>query len=193
MYNGEEALDVLDKTHIDLIITDVMMPVMDGFELLDEIRGVDAQTPILFITARGSFEDKDRGFHSGVDDYMVKPIDIKEMVLRVEALLRRAKIANEHKLQVGSTVLDSDKLIVSCNGDVQALSPKEFHLLFKLLSYPGKVFTRYELMDEIWGYDSQSGTKTVDVHISKLRTRFDDCSDFKIAAIRGLGYKVVIS
>lgn len=191
-YNGEQALAFMDNHHIDLIITDVMMPCMDGFTLLDEIRTANIQVPVLLVTAKGAYDDKDKGFSLGADDYMVKPIDIKEMVLRVSALLRRSQIAAERKLIVGTTELDMDKLSVSKADTNIVLPPKEFFLLYKLLSYPNKVFTRYELMDEIWGYNTESGAKTVDVHISKLRSKFDEFDDFKIAAVRGLGYKAVI-
>lgn len=191
-YNGKEALSLMDNHHIDLIITDVMMPYMDGFTLLDEIRSAKILTPVLLVTAKGEYDDKDTGFSLGADDYMVKPIDIKEMVLRVSALLRRSQIAAERKLMIGETELDIDKLSVSKNDTIIILPPKEFFLLYKLLSYPERVFTRYEIMDEIWGYDTESTTKTVDVHISKLRSKFDEFDDFKIVAVRGLGYKAVI-
>lgn len=191
-YNGKEALSLMDNHHIDLIITDVMMPYMDGFTLLDEIRSAKNLTPVLLVTAKGEYNDKDTGFSLGADDYMVKPIDIKEMVLRVSALLRRSQIAAERKLMIGNTELDIDKLSVSKNDTSIILPPKEFFLLYKLLSYPERVFTRYEIMDAIWGYDTESTTKTVDVHISKLRSKFDQFDDFKIVAVRGLGYKAVI-
>lgn len=191
-YNGQEALSFMDTHHIDLIITDVMMPCMDGFTLLDQIRSANIQIPVLLVTAKGAYDDKDKGFSLGADDYMVKPIDIKEMVLRVSALLRRSKIAAERRLMIGTTELDIDKLSVTKNDTCIYLPPKEFFLLYKLLSYPDKVFTRFDIMDEIWGYDTESTTKTVDVHISKLRSKFDDFDDFKIVAVRGLGYKAVI-
>ncbi len=190
--NGERALALMDRVHIDLIVSDVMMPVMDGYALLDALRGAQYQLPILFVTAKGSFDDKSRGFTLGVDDYMVKPIDINEMALRVAALLRRSQIANERRMTVGGTVLDADALTVSLGGYTQALPQKEFQLLFKLLSYPNRVFTRFEIMDEIWGFDSESDEKTINVHISKLRGRFEDNPDFAIETVRGLGYKAVI-
>lgn len=190
--NGNQALERMERTHIDLIISDIMMPGMDGYALLEALRGAQYRLPVLFVTAKGAFEDKSRGFTLGVDDYMVKPIDINEMALRVAALLRRSQIANERRMTVGGTVLDADALTVTCDGTAQALPQKEFLLLFKLLSYPGRVFTRFELMDELWGFDSESDEKTVNVHISRLRSRFESCRDFSIETVRGLGYKAVI-
>ena len=168
------------------------MPSMDGYELLDSIRSVNIDLPVLFVTAKGSFNDKSKGFKLGADDYMVKPIDIKELVLRVNALLRRSRIANERRLVIGSTVLDSDAFSVTYNGESVTLPQKEFLLLFKLLSYPDKVFTRFEIMDEIWGYESESDEKTINVHISKLRSRYENNPDFSIETVRGIGYKAVI-
>jgi DNA-binding response OmpR family regulator len=190
--NGEAALDALDQQHIDLIITDVMMPGMDGFSLLSEIRQANILTPVLIITVKGSYEDKKRGFSIGVDDYMVKPIDIKELVLRVTALLRRAKIAYERQLHIADVTLDANTLTVTRGQETQTLTPKEFFLLFKLCSYPGRVFTRFEIMSEIWGYDSESDEKTINVHISKLRSRFEGWPEFDIQTIRGLGYKAIV-
>ncbi|MEG1524863.1 MAG: response regulator transcription factor [Clostridia bacterium] len=191
-FNGRQALTAMDTTHVDLIVSDIMMPGMDGYQLVDSLRKAGYTLPILFVTAKGSFDDKSRGFTVGVDDYMVKPIDIKEMVLRVSALLRRAKIANERRLTVGSTVLDANTLTVTTDHETLCLPQKEFQLLFKLLSYPGRVFTRFEIMDEIWGYDSESDERTINVHISKLRNRFEDNPFFSIETVRGLGYKAVI-
>ena len=190
--NGEQALHRLEEAHVDLIISDIMMPVMDGYALVDSLRQADYSMPILFVTAKGAIQDKSRGFNAGVDDYMVKPIDINELVLRVSALLRRARIANERRLIVGNTVLDGEAMTIETGGEVIPLPQKEFQLLFKLLSYPGRVFTRFEIMDEIWGYDSESDEKTINVHISKLRSRFDGNPDFSIETVRGLGYKAVI-
>lgn len=190
--NGEAALDALDQQHIDLIITDVMMPGMDGFSLLSEIRQANILTPVLIITVKGSYEDKKRGFSIGVDDYMVKPIDIKELVLRVTALLRRAKIAYERQLHIADVTLDANTLTVTRGQETQTLTPKEFFLLFKLCSYPGRVFTRFEIMSEIWGYDSESDEKTINVHISKLRSRFEDWPELDIQTVRGLGYKAIV-
>ena len=190
--NGKEALDILDITHIDLIISDIMMPRMDGIRLLTDIREANMKMPVLLITAKGSYDDKNKGFSSGADDYMVKPIDIKELVLRVNALLRRSKIANERQLRIANITLDADNLTVTRDGNIYVLSPKEFYLLFKLLSYPGRVFTRFEIMSEVWGYDSESDEKTINVHISKLRTRFEGWTEFEISTVRGLGYKAIV-
>ena len=190
--DGEEALRVIDETHIDLIVTDIMMPNIDGYELVESIRSVNTTIPILFVTAKGTFNDKLRGFNLGADDYMVKPIDINELILRVNALLRRSKIANERRIVIGHTVLDSDAFTVSVSGETVTLPQKEFLLLFKLLSYPDRVFTRFEIMDEIWGYESESDEKTINVHISKLRNRYENNPDFYIDTVRGIGYKAVL-
>ncbi len=190
--NGNEALETLGLTHIDLIVSDVMMPEMDGFELLETIRCTDKTMPVLLVTARGSYNDKFKGFNLGVDDYMVKPIDINELILRVNAILRRSKIANERRLVIGGTVLDSEAFTVTTGGTTVTLPQKEFLLLFKLLSYPEHVFTRFELMDEIWGYESESDEKTINVHISKLRSRYENNNDFSIETLRGIGYKAVL-
>lgn len=189
--NGQDALDILEHEHIDLIISDIMMPEIDGYELTRELRDAGYEMPILIITAKERFEDKQRAFLSGSDDYMVKPIDVNEMILRVGALLRRAKIANEHRLSFGSAELDYDSMTVTVNGESAQLPQKEFLLLFKLLSYPGKIFTRAQLMDEIWGMDSETDERTVDVHINRLRDRFRSCRDFEVVTVRGLGYKAV--
>ncbi|NCB53014.1 MAG: response regulator transcription factor [Clostridia bacterium] len=189
--DGQNALKVLEREHIDLIISDIMMPVMDGYDLTRALRDSGYALPILLVTARESFEDKKRGFLAGTDDYMVKPIDLNEMILRVGALLRRAKIANEHRLICGSSVLDYDSLTVTVGGAVTPLPQKEFLLLFKLLSYPGKIFTRSQLMDEIWGVDSETDERTVDVHVNRLRDHFRDCPDFNLMTVRGLGYRAV--
>lgn len=188
-YDGEEALEMLDMEHVDLIICDIMMPKMDGYQLTKELRSAAYTLPILMITAKNQMEDMEKGFHAGTDDYMIKPIHMREMVLRVKALLRRAQIANEKKLKLGNTVLDYDALTVSIKEEVMDLPPKEFYLLFKLLSNPNKIFTRQELMDEIWGMDSEAEDRTVDSHIKKLRRKFEECPDFEIVTIRGLGYK----
>ncbi len=188
--DGEEALFVMDKEHIDLIISDIMMPNMDGYALTEALRQAEYTLPILMVTAREAFEDKKRGFLVGTDDYMVKPIDMDEMLLRVAALLRRANIANEHRLLIGEDIeLDYDSLSVRVHGKLYELPKKEFYLLFKLLSYPKKIFTRQQLMDEIWGMDAEADERTVDVHIKRLREKFDDLDEFKIVTIRGLGYK----
>ncbi len=192
-FEGQEALALLEKEYIDLIISDIMMPQMDGYELISLLRQAGYSMPILIITAKESFEDKQRGFLAGSDDYMVKPIDVGEMVLRVGALLRRAKLVSARKLSCGSTILNRDALTVTMDGMETLLPQKEFFLLYKLLSYPNKIFTRQQLMDEIWGMDSESEERTVDVHINRLRERFKDCRDFRIVTVRGLGYKAVKS
>ena len=189
--DGVEGLDILDKKHIDLIILDIMMPRMDGFEFTETLRQSGCNTPILMISAKQSPVDKRKGFIIGTDDYMTKPFDEEEMVLRVGALLRRSKIANEKKLTVGSTSLIYDSFSVNVGGVVTELPQKEFLLLFKLLSYQNKIFTRRQLMDEIWDMDSESDERTVDVHISRLRDRYRDNPDFEIITVRGLGYKAV--
>ncbi len=189
--NGLDALDMLDKKHIDLIILDIMMPKMDGFEFTATLRQSGCNIPILMVSAKQSPLDKRKGFIIGTDDYMTKPVDEEEMVLRVAALLRRSKIASERKLTVGSTTLHYDSLSVETNCESQELPQKEFLLLFKLLSYPNKIFTRRQLMDEIWDMESESDERTVDVHISRLRERYRDDPDFEIVTVRGLGYKAV--
>jgi len=189
--DGVDALDVLDKKHIDLIILDIMMPRMDGFEFTETLRQSGCNLPILMVTAKQSPVDKRKGFIIGTDDYMTKPVDEEEMVLRVGALLRRSKIVSEKKLTVGSTTLYYDSLSVVCSGERYEHPQKEFLLLFKLLSYPGKIFTRRQLMDEIWDMESESDERTVDVHISRLRDKYRGCPDFEIVTVRGLGYKAV--
>ncbi|WP_125143968.1 response regulator transcription factor [Clostridium transplantifaecale] len=191
--DGGEALELLDTEYIDLIISDVMMPGMDGYELIRTLRGNGYTLPILIITAKERFEDKQEGFLAGTDDYMVKPIDVNEMVLRVGALLKRARIATDRRITCGNTTLNYDALTVTINGEETLLPQKEFYLLYKLMSYPNKIFTRQQLMDEIWGMDSTSDERTVDVHVNRLRERFRDCDDFLIMTVRGLGYKVVKS
>lgn len=190
--NGIEALDILDKQFIDLIISDIMMPDMDGYELAESLREADYDLPILFITAKDSFEDKKRGFTIGVDDYMVKPIDVNEMILRVDALLRRAQIVHTKELAIGDTRLNQETYQIKTQSLTETLPQKEFLLLYKLLAYPNKIFTRQQLMDEIWGLDSDTDERTIDVHIKRLRTRLETNSDFSIETIRGLGYKAVI-
>lgn len=189
--DGLKALDILDSQQVDLIIMDIMMPNMDGYELTDELRKADYDIPILMVTAKLQPEDKKKGFLVGTDDYMTKPVDEEEMLLRIKALLRRSKIVNEHKLTVGNTVLEYDSLTVAYGGDIQTLPQKEFYLLYKLLSYPNKIFTRIQLMDEIWGMDSESTDSTVNVHINRLRKKFETNPDFNIETVRGLGYKAV--
>ena len=189
--NGQVALDLMEKEHIDMMITDIMMPHVDGYSLTSAVREGGFTFPILMITAKEKFEDKERGFGYGADDYMVKPIDVKEMALRVEALLRRAKISTERRITFGKVHLDYDMLTVQNESTTLELPAKEFLLLFKLLSYPGKIFTRQSLMEEIWGMDSNSEERTVDVHISRLREKFYHWEDFEILTVRGLGYKAV--
>ena len=190
-FDGLEGFDILDNQHIDLIISDIMMPNIDGYEFTKSVREYNPEIPVLMITAKDDFPSKQKGFLIGIDDYMVKPIDVNEMLLRVDALLRRAKIVHDKKQIVGSTILDYESLSVIKNDDVIVLPQKEFYLLYKLISYPNKVFTRNQLMDEIWGVDSPSDTQTIDVHINRLRRHFENNTDFEIVTIRGLGYKVV--
>ncbi len=168
-----------------------MMPKMDGYEFTENVRKINEDIPILMITAKDDFNSKQKSFLIGIDDYMVKPIDVNEMILRVHALLRRSKIVHDKKQVVGSTVLEYDSLTITRNDESIVLAQKEFYLLYKLLSYPNKVFTRNQLMDEIWGLDSPSDLQTIDVHINRLRRRFENNPDFKIVTVRGLGYKVV--
>lgn len=189
--NGQEALDALDAGYYDLIISDIMMPVMDGYTLVQQLRQSGCTTPVLMITARDTFDDMRQGFQSGTDDYMIKPVNLNEMVLRVGALLRRAQMINERRQTIGDTQLECDSLTVVTKDESVVLPQKEFMLLYKMVSYPGRIFTRQQLMDDIWGYDSESDTHTVDVHIGRLRERFRNNTDFKIVTIRGVGYKVV--
>ena len=189
--DGAEALEIMDREYVDLIVADIMMPNMDGYALTKAIRAAKMDLPILMVTAKDQFDDMQKGFRAGTDDYMIKPINVKELVLRVEALLRRAKIQSEKKITVGSTVLDYDALTVTIHGAETILPQKEFYLLYKLLSYPNKIFTRPQLMDEIWGMFSETDERTVNTHINRLRERFADCKDFEIVTVRGLGYKAV--
>jgi len=189
--NGKEALDAIDAEYFDLIISDIMMPVMDGYEFVRLLREAGNTTPVLMITAKDAFDDMRKGFVSGTDDYMVKPINVNEMVLRVQALLRRAQMINDRKQTIGGTVLECDTFTVSCDGENMVLPQKEFMLLYKMASFPGRIFTRQQLMDDVWGYDTDSDTHTVDVHIGRLRDRFKNNKDFKIVTMRGVGYKVV--
>ncbi len=189
--DGIEALDIMEHQHIDLMIVDIMMPNMDGYELTQTLRETKHNLPILMVSAKEEASDKKKGFIIGTDDYMVKPVDEEEMILRIAALLRRSKIVSEHRLTIGSTELYYDQLTIIEDGSTQVIPQKEFMLLFKLLSYENKIFTRRQLMDEIWGLDSDSDERTVDVHINRLRERFKDNKDFEIVTIRGLGYKAV--
>jgi len=189
--NGVEALAILDKNHIDLVVLDVMMPQMDGYEFTKVLRASDNNLPILMVSAKQLPQDKKKGFLAGTDDYIAKPIDEEEMLLRIKALLRRAKIASERKIEIGEVVLDYDALTVSKGNEIVELPQKEFMLLYKLLSYPGKIFTRLQLMDEIWGVDSATGWETLTVHIGRLRKKFENWEEFEIESVRGLGYKAV--
>ena len=189
--NGEEALSVMDKEHVDLVVLDVMMPKMDGYEFTKILRETENNLPILMVSAKQLPTDKHKGFLVGTDDYMTKPIDEEEMLYRIKALLRRAKIASERQIRLGDVVLDYDSLTVSRGDETQELPQKEFLLLYKLLSYPGKIFTRIQLMDEIWGSESDTGWETVTVHIGRLRKRFEGWDEFSIESVRGLGYKAV--
>ena len=189
--NGREALDALDKEYFDLIISDIMMPEVDGYELVKTLRSTGNNTPVMMITAKDAFDDMRQGFSYGTDEYMVKPININEMLLRVGALLRRAQMINDRRLVFGKTILELDSLSVYTEHESFILPQKEFMLLYKMASFPGKIFTRHQLMDEIWGYDNETDTHTVDVHIARLRDRFKSNTDFKIVTMRGVGYKVV--
>lgn len=189
--NGQKALEVLDVHHVDLIILDVMMPNMDGYEFTQVMRDSGNMIPIFMVSAKETIEDKKQGFLCGSDDYMVKPFDEEELLLRIKALLRRSKIYSEHRIVIGDTILDYDRFIVTWKGQEEVLPKKEFQLLYYLLSYPGKIMTRRHLMDEIWDLDSDSDERTVDVHIKRLREHFHENQDFVIQTIRGLGYKAV--
>lgn len=189
--NGEAALAVMDKEHVDLVVLDVMMPKMDGYEFTRTLRECDNNLPILMVSAKQMPVDKNRGFAAGIDDYMTKPVDQDEFLYRIKALLRRARIASERRIVIGDVVLDYDSLTVTRGEEVQELPQKEFMLLYKLLSYPGKIFTRIQLMDEIWGAESETGWETVTVHVGRLRKRFEGWQEFEIDSVRGLGYKAV--
>ena len=190
--NGIEALKVIDENNIHLMIVDIMMPEMDGYELTKELREAKIFIPILIVTAKESLEDKRMGFGLGADDYMVKPIDMEEMLLRIEALLRRSNINSEKKLVMGSTEINEESYTVTVNGNSMSIPQKEFGILYLLLSYPGKIFTRQAIMDEIWGYETETDPRTVDVHIKRLREKFSANPDFEIDTVRGLGYKGII-
>ena len=190
--NAIEAFDKMQEETVDIIISDIMMPGMDGFEFAQEIRKQDKTIPILFMTARDDITSKQKGYHIGIDDYMVKPIEMDELILRVSALLRRANIANERKIEVGSLILNEAETSACISGEEVPLTVREFNILFKLLSYPKRTFTRNQLMDEFWGFDSESTPRTVDVSITKLRDKISACSNVEIITVRGLGYKAVI-
>lgn len=190
--NGIEALKAIDQQHIDLIVLDVMMPKMNGYEFTEQLRTMGDNTPILMVTANDLPEEKCKGFLVGTDDYMVKPVNEEEMLLRIKALLRRSQIVNDRKLHIGKVTLDYNALSVSRNGISQTLPQKEFYLLYKLLSYPDTIFTRLQLMDEIWGMNTNTVDTTINVHVNRLRKRFEEWPEFEIIAIRGIGYKAVI-
>ena len=189
--DAESAYDEMYKTTFDCIVSDIMMPNIDGFEFAKTVRSLNNDIPILFMTARDDFASKQRGYRIGIDDYMTKPIDLDELFLRIGALLRRSKIASSRRLEVGNFVMDADERSAMLDGEEISLTAREFDLLYKLLSYPNKIFTRRQLMDEIWDMESESDERTVDVHISRLRDRFRDNGDFEIITVRGLGYKAV--
>ena len=189
--NGKEALNALHQNFFDLVISDIMMPVMDGYEFVSTLRKEGNHIPVLMITAKDAFDDMRQGFQSGTDDYMVKPVNVNEMVLRVGALLRRAQMMNERRQIIGSTVMEVDSLTITVGDKSMILPQKEFMLLYKMAAYPGRIFTRQQLMDEIWGYEAVTDTHTVDVHIARLREKFQNSPDFQIVTMRGVGYKVV--
>lgn len=189
--NGQEALDSIEAEYYDLAISDIMMPVVDGYEFVRLLRESGNTIPVLMITAKDAFDDMRLGFLSGTDDYMIKPVNVNEMVLRVQALLRRAQMIHDRRQTIGGTVMECDSLTVTDGTKTMVLPQKEFALLYKMASYPGRIFTRQQLMDEVWGYDTESDTHTVDVHIGRLRERFRENPDFSIVTIRGVGYKVV--
>ena len=190
--NAKEAFDAMEREPFELIITDVMMPGMDGFEFSDAIRRQDKEIPILFMTALDDMTSKRKGFRIGIDDYMVKPIELDELLLRVEALLRRAGIASSKRLCVGNFVMDSEERTAYLDGEEVPMTVREFDILHKLLSYPKKTFTRAQLMDEFWGYETESDSRTVDVYITRLRNKFKSCAAFEIVTVHGLGYKAVL-
>lgn len=189
--NGEAALQLMDTEHIDLVVLDIMMPKMDGYEFTKTLRSVQNDLPILMVSAKQLPADRKQGFLAGTDDFMTKPVDEEEMLLRIKALLRRAKIASERKIIIGDVTLEYDSMSVTKDHETQVLPQKEFQLLYKLLSYPGKIFTRIQLMDEIWGAESDTGWETITVHIGRLRKRFDGWPEFEIESVRGLGYRAV--
>lgn len=189
--NGVKALDVMEAEHIDLVVLDIMMPELDGYEFTRLLRESNNTLPVLMVSAKQLPADKKKGFLAGTDDYMTKPVDEDEFLLRIKALLRRAKIASERKIEIGNVILDYDSFAVTRNGESQLLPQKEFLLLYKLLSYPGKIFTRIQLMDEIWGTETETGWETLTVHIGRLRKRFEGWEEFEIQSVRGLGYKAV--
>lgn len=191
--NGEEALDIFYERQIDLIVADIMMPVMDGYELVKNLRDNNEEVPVLFLTAKSTFEDKRQGFELGIDDYVTKPIDYEELLLRIKALLRRANISNKMKINIGTFTMDENDYSVTTNNNQIELTKKEFELLFKLLSYPNKVMTKMQLLEDIWGYDSNSSEDTIKTHINKIRNKLKDVQEFEIVSVKGLGYKVLVN
>lgn len=191
-FSAGEAFELLYANHYDMVISDIMMPGMDGFAFAEAIREQDKNIPILFITARDDFAAKEKGYHLGIDDYMVKPINLNELILHIDALLRRANIASEKRLTIGNLVMDENEMTVTLDGELVELTLREFQILFKLLSNPKKTFTRSQLLDEFSGAESESGLRTVDVFVTKLRSKFADCGSFKIVTVRGMGYKAVM-
>lgn len=189
---AEDAYDEMYKTPFDLIISDIMMPGTDGFAFAETVRSLNSDIPILFMTARDDFAAKQRGFRIGIDDYMTKPIDLEELGLHIGALLRRSKIATSHRLEIGNFIMDADQRTAELDGREIPLTAREFNLLYKLLSYPKKTFTRTQLMDEFWDADTQASTRTVDVYMTKLRAKLADCTSFEIQTVHGLGYKAVL-
>ncbi len=191
--NGAEALDIFYERQIDLIVADIMMPVMDGYELVKNLRDNNEEIPVLFLTAKSTFEDKRQGFELGIDDYVTKPIDYEELLLRIKALLRRANISNKMKINIGTFTMDENDYSVTTNNNQIELTKKEFELLFKLLSYPNKVMTKMQLLEDIWGYDSNSSEDTIKTHINKIRNKLKDVKEFEIISVKGLGYKVLVN
>lgn len=190
--NGSEALDIFYERQIDLIVADIMMPIMDGYEMLRHLRENNEDVPVLFLTAKSTFQDKKIGFDLGIDDYITKPIDYEELLLRIKALLRRANISNKMKISVGNFVMDENDYSVSYNNKNIELTKKEFGLLFKLLSYPNRVMTKMQLLEDIWGYESNSSEDTIKTHINKIRNKLKEVQEFEIVSVKGLGYKVVM-
>lgn len=191
--NPEEAYNLMYNQSFDLIISDIMMPKINGFEFAKTVRAINQTIPILFMTARDDISSKQKGFHIGIDDYMVKPIDLEELILRIGALLRRANIANKKKITVGNLLMDADAMTLQINDAELPITTREFNILYKLLAYPNKTFSRSQLMDEFWGLESNTSLRAVDVYITKLRDKLSDCNGFKIVTVRGIGYKVVLS
>ena len=190
--NGSEALDIFYERQIDLIVTDILMPEMDGYELLKHLRENKEEVPVLFLTAKSTFDDKKRGYDLGIDDYVTKPIDYEELLLRIKALLRRANIANKMKINIGNFEMDENDYSVKYNNSIIEMTKKEFELLFKLLSYPNRVMTKMQLLEDIWGYESNSSEDTIKTHINKIRNKLKEVNEFEIVSVKGLGYKILM-